>query len=91
MTTPIMERLRNISPRTRLFIAIVFVVVVADQISKYYAVKHLTRSFAPPPGQTPAATPNPRRRFQVTDISPDVTGVPLSTDISPDGRTALTG
>ena len=38
-----------------------------------------------------AFAPNPRRRFQVTDISPDVTGVPLSTDISPDGRTALTG
>jgi len=42
----------KITPRARLFMAILGFVVVADQITKYQAVDHLTRAFEPPPGLT---------------------------------------
>lgn len=56
MTESPMQRLalrfRDISPRTRVFLSIVVVVVVADQISKWHAVANLTLAMAPPPGQS---------------------------------------
>ncbi len=46
------QLLDRIGPRARVFLALVGFVVVADQITKYQAVDHLTRAFEPPPGVT---------------------------------------
>ncbi len=45
-------RFKSISPRLRLFVGIVAVVVVADQLTKWWAVATLTRAFDTPAGQS---------------------------------------
>ncbi len=51
--TIVLDRLRNLSPSTKLFTVIVAVWVVADQITKYLAVGGLTKAFTPLHGEPP--------------------------------------
>lgn len=58
-----LDRIKNTSVATKWFVVVSTVVVVLDQLSKYWAVANLTRAFDPPFGEVAASFGERLSRF----------------------------